>query len=314
MPMFDTPAESSPVNLDFEGHEEGAGQEQQQAEEQQQEMQNQSLEGQQTEETPAQEETPPQEDTGELILGKYKSVDELINAHEHLQKRLGEMRNELGNLRKQQPQFLQQAQQMVQQVAHEQGWTDAQWQQFNERFYEDFNRDPGRTIVQLAQDIAQQIIAKELTPLKAQIELQQQERTRSYALQSELDFMQSAKDQEGKPLFPDVDKLRPEIEAVLKENPGLADIVVQQAGARAMGRADGFGVLELLYKTVMADTLMKYGTKAYFNGLQAGAKQAQAKTTVALPGQSAKQQQTELSPEEEILNGIFAHRKGGLFI
>ena len=58
----------------------------------------------------AEEQAPEKGDA--LILGKYKSVDDLVKAHEALQKRLGDMRNELGNLRRQQQPQQEQRRQM----------------------------------------------------------------------------------------------------------------------------------------------------------------------------------------------------------
>lgn len=310
MPMFDTLTPSSPVDLDFENQEQGHEDVVQAEPEQQQELVEQQEEVPNETDSP-QDDAPPAEDTGELILGKYRSTAELIKAHENLQKRLGEMGRELGDLRKQTP--MEQAQQALQQKAQDEGWTDEQWTQYNERFWDEFNRSPGKAVAQLAADIAQQIVKQEVSPIAQQFEVQRAEKTRTTALQNEFALFETAFDEAGRPLYPDADKLRPAMESKLKENPMLADIVVQQAQARAKGADIGYDILEMLYKSAKADTLTNLRNQAYSNGLQQGVKQAQNKTVGALPKANAKTQTSEPSPEDEIVNGIFTHRKGALF-
>jgi hypothetical protein len=243
-----------------------------------------------------------------LILGKYKTTDELIKAHEALQKRLGDMRNELGNLRKQQPQ--QEPQQAEEQQTEGQ-WTDEQWQDFDRHMSEQYQKHGWKAIWELAVDAARQAV----TPLQEVINNQQLTSEQSRAIDSELSLL-NAVDEDGNPIFPDAEELTADIENFLDKHPYFNDLLFNQYQNRKEGKLDEYdmGVLEVLYKAVKAEKVESLGKQAYAKGLQQGAAQMQAKAGAQMQKPGAKNTNTEPSPEEQIVNDIFAHKRGGFFV
>ena len=255
------------------------------------------------------EEQAPDKGNAELILGKYKTTEELAKAHEALQKRLGELRNELGNLRKQQPQ-------QVQETKHETktedgGWTDSQWQNFNNYMNEQYQQQGWKAVWELAVDAARQAV----TPLQEVVNSQQLSSEQSKAVNSELSLLNMV-DDDGNPLFPDAEAMMDDIEEFLGKHTYFNDLLFNQYKERKAGKLGEYdmGVLEVLYKAVKAEKVENLGKQAYNNGLQQGIQQARAKTGAQIQKPGTKQTNTEPTPEEQIVNEIFAHKKGGFFI
>jgi hypothetical protein len=313
MGMFDTPSGTSPVDLDFEkqGNEvqgadnaQGDAQQQAQAEGQAQAQAQQAQDGQVAPEQGNAEE--------QLILGKYKSVDDLVKAHEALQKRLGDMRNELGNLRKasqsrQQPQ-VQQGQQNTEQP---QGWTEQQWQQFDQHMEQAYRQNGWKAVWDLVVDAVQQAV----NPIYGHFQSQEQASVREQIIDSELSLLLDAVDESGQPVFPDATALQEQIDDFLERHPNFLNLLAQQGFQRAQGQLNEghLGALEILYNAVKAEAATAIGKQAFNNGLQQGTQQAMAKMGAAIPKAGAKQQNTAASQEEQVINEIFAHKKGGFF-
>lgn len=249
----------------------------------------------------------PPEDGNGLILGKYKSQEDLIRAHEALQRRFGDMRNELGQLRQQYPT----GQQPKPQQNEPPQWTEEQWKQFDRQFQQDFVRNPGQAVFNLVNSVLQQAVNPIQETIMSQFETQQRES----AIVSELGMMVSAINDAGELLFPGVEDLAAQIDGFLEQNPYLLDVIAQQGMDRAQGQMDesAMGVLEVIYKAVQAENALNAGKQAYQNGLQQGQKSVQAKGQARLPNAGAKKTGGTKTPEEQIVAEIFAHQKGGYF-
>ena len=303
--MFDTSDDTAPVtqdDFDFEG----AGNAAEGAEAKEPDAQQQAQGAEDGNKAP--------EDEGnakeELILGKYKTTEDLAKAHESLQKRLGDMRNELGNLRKQAAQPQEQEGQQQQQSS-DSGWDDKQWDDFDKHMSEQYSKRGWRAIWELAVDAARQTV----TPLQEVINSEQLTKAQTEAVDSELSLL-GAVDEEGNAVFPDAGELIHDMEAFLDRHPYFIDLLVSQHQNRRAGKLPDTdtGVLEVLYKAVKADKVEGLGRQAYAKGVQQGAAQAQAKAGAGMQKPGAKQTNTEPSPEEQIVNDIFAHKRGGFFI
>lgn len=302
--MFDTSEETAPVTEEFFDFE-GTGNAAEGAETQEPEEQQQAEDGNQAPENKG-------DAKEELILGKYKTTEDLAKAHESLQKRLGDMRNELGHLRKQaQPQEQEGQQQDGQQQLSDSGWDDKQWDDFDRHMSEQYSKRGWRAIWDLAVDAARQTV----TPLQDVINSEQLTKAQTEAIDSELSIL-NAVDEEGNAIFPDAGELIHDMEAFLDSHPYFIDLLVNQHQSRRAGKMPDTdtGVLEVLYKAVKADKVEGLGKQAYAKGVQQGAAQTQAKVGAGLQKPGTKQTNTELSPEEQIVNDIFAHKRGGFFI
>lgn len=302
MPLFDTPGTVSPVNLDFESQQ--PGHETEGAETTTDETKKQEEPGLGTDAETTEEETAAEE----LLLGKYKTVDDLAKAHESLQKRLGEMRNELGNLRQQaQP---QQAETGT--AAEIPAWTDAEWQQYGMQFQQEFTRNPGKAVFDLATEIAIEAVK----PIYDMLQSQQTRSAADNAVNDELSFMLSAVGEDGQPVFPGSASLVGDIEDILANHSYLRDALVAQGMRRTageIGRTET-GALETLYKLAKADKAATLGKEAYSRGLRQGQTSAQAKTSAALPKAGVKTQAPAITPEEAVVQELFGHKKSGFFI
>lgn len=251
---------------------------------------------------------PPEDGNGDLILGKYKTQEEFQRAHEALLTRLGQMRNELGQLR----QLSTAGQMQPQQQANEPSqWTDEQWRQFDRQFQQEFIKNPGRAVFNLVTGVINQVVNPIQEAIMSQVQSQEQEA----AIINELGMMLNAIDESGQLLFPGVEEMAPQIDNYLERHPYLLDLIANQGMARTQGQIDDttMGVLEVIYNAVKAEAAVNAGKQAYQNGLQQGQKSAQIKNQARLPSAGAKQRSGEVSPEEQIVNEIFAHKKGGFF-
>jgi len=306
MGMFDTPENASP-NLDFENQD---GNEVNGADNQSgtnvDTGRNPDIEQADQGQNQDEQKTPPDEGDGQqLILGKYKTQEDLIRAHESLQKRLGGMRNELGQLRTQVPQ-----QQQAQGSSDSQEWTPEQWQKFNNQFKQEFLANPGQAVCDLVVDLMQQAIA----PIQETFQQQNISQQNEAALTNELSLLFSVDDDSGQYVFPEIEQMTDQIEAFLTDHPYMLDMIIQQNAARASGQFDegNMGVLDVIYRAVKAEAADAAGKQAYQNGLQQGARSVQTKTNVAL-GSPGARSQSSATPEEQIVSEIFAHKKGGFF-
>lgn len=309
MGMFDTPEGTSPVDLDFEKQ----GNEGQGADNAQPDAQAQGQTGE-AQATPEGQPAPEQGNADEKpILGKYKTVDELTKAHEALQKRLGEMRNELGNLRKAPQQGAQQPQndQGQQNTEQPRQWTDQNWQQYDQHMEQQFKQHGWKAVWDMVVDAVHQGV----NPIYGHFQGQEQASAKEQAIDSELGLLLDAADENGQPLFPDAENLKEQIDSFLERHPYFLDLLAQQGTQRKSGQMDpnNPGALEILYNAVKAEAATAIGKQAFNNGLQQGTQQAMAKMGAAIPKAGAKQQNAGASPEEQLVNEIFAHKKGGFF-
>ncbi|KJS23142.1 MAG: hypothetical protein VR72_02965 [Clostridiaceae bacterium BRH_c20a] len=321
MGMFENSAASP--DLDFERQMQ-EGQEGQGADNQQQQgtegQQGQQLDGQQgQQQNNAQE--PPEGQQGEgqeqLILGKFKSQDDLVKAYQAAEKRMGQMRNEMGQLRSQ-PQHAQQQQtqgqqgQQAQQQDQEIQWTPEQWQAFNQNFQQEFTKNPGQAIWQMVNDAITQVV----NPLYQTVQGQQQQQMKSMMVNNEMDLLLTALNEQGQPLYPDALNYSNEIADYMAKHPYLEDMLFQQAQTRQAGQIDekNMGVLEVIYRAAKSEAAESMAKTAFQNGVQQGTMQRQVKNTAQMQQPGARQQNNTSSPEEQILNEIFAHKKGGFFI
>lgn len=323
MGMFDN-SPASP-DLDFEKQmqegQEGQGADGQQQQQGSEGQQGQQLDGQQSQQQQNAQQ-PPEGQQGQgqeqLILGKFKSQDDLVKAYQAAEKRLGQMRNEMGQLRVQPQQQSQQQQvqgqqgQQSQQQEQEVQWTPEQWQAFNQHFNQEFTKNPGQAIWQLVNDAVSQVV----NPLYQTVQGQQQQQMRSTMVNTEMDLLLTALDEQGQPLYPDALNYSNEIADYLSKHPYLEDMLFQQAQARQAGQIDekSMGVLEVIYRAAKSEAAESMAKTAFQNGIQQGTMQRQAKNTAQIQQPVAKQQNNTGSPEEQIVNEIFAHKKGGFFI
>jgi hypothetical protein len=250
-----------------------------------------------------------QQQEEQLILGKFKSQEDLARAYQEAQSRLGQMGNELGQLRQQvQPQQPQQQQEPQQEEAE---WTEEDWQNYDNQFMQEFAQNPGQTVYGLVTDLMEQYLA----PIYEHFQAQEQEQVASQAIENELSLLLTATDETGQPLFPGCEEMAEQIDEYLEKYPQFLEGIAQQGMRRSSGEIqDGdYGLLDVLYRAVKAGTTEALGQQAYQTGLQQGAQQAQMKTKAGLPKAGAKNANPNPTPEEEVINGIMSFRKGGMF-
>jgi hypothetical protein len=250
-----------------------------------------------------------QQQEEQLILGKFKSQEDLARAYQEAQSRLGQMGNELGQLRQQvQPQQPQQQQEPQQEEAE---WTEEDWQNYDNQFMQEFAQNPGQTVYGLVTDLMEQYLA----PIYEHFQAQEQEQVASQAIENELSLLLTATDETGQPLFPGCEEMADQIDEYLEKYPQFLEGIAQQGMRRSSGEIqDGdYGLLDVLYRAVKAGTTEALGQQAYQTGLQQGAQQAQMKTKAGLPKAGAKNANPNPTPEEEVINGIMSFRKGGMF-
>ena len=246
-----------------------------------------------------------QQQEEQLILGKFKSQEDLARAHQEAQSRLGQMGNELGQLRQQaqaQPQ-----QQQQEQAEQEDDWTEEDWQNYDNQFMQEFAQNPGQTVYGLVTDLMEQY----LSPIYDHFQAQEHEQ----AIENELSLLLTATDETGQPLFPGCEEMADQIDEYLEKYPQFLEGIAQQGMRRSSGEIqDGdYGLLDVLYRAVKAGTTEALGQQAYQTGLQQGAQQARAKAGAGLPKAGAKNTNPNPTPEEEIVNGIMSFKKGGMF-
>jgi hypothetical protein len=246
-----------------------------------------------------------QQQEEQLILGKFKSQEDLARAYQEAQSRLGQMGNELGQLRQQaqaQPQ-----QQQQEQAEQEDDWTEEDWQNYDNQFMQEFAQNPGQTVYGLVTDLMEQY----LSPIYDHFQAQEHEQ----AIENELSLLLTATDETGQPLFPGCEEMADQIDEYLEKYPQFLEGIAQQGMRRSSGEIqDGdYGLLDVLYRAVKAGTTEALGQQAYQTGLQQGAQQAQMKTKAGLPKAGAKNANPNPTPEEEVINGIMSFKKGGMF-
>ncbi|MGE5423391.1 MAG: hypothetical protein ACM3QW_09010 [Ignavibacteriales bacterium] len=249
---------------------------------------------------------PPEDGNGDLILGKYRTQDDLIRAHQDLQRRFGQQSNELGSLRKQQPSN-QPAEPQDEGRAQ---WSPEQWQKFDQDFKTAFVQNPGKAVFDLVNDVIQQAVNPIQEAINSNVQTQEQEN----AIVSELGMMINAVDDSGQLLFPGAGEMTDQIDAFLDQHPYFLELLANQGFERSNGQLEEgkMGVLEVIYKAVQADAAINAGKQAFQNGLQQGQRSAQAKNKAKLPGPGAKNT-GDGTPESQIVSEIFAHKKGGYF-
>ena len=164
--------------------------------------------------------------------------------------------------------------------------------------------------MELAVDAARQAV----TPLQEVINSQQLTYEQSMAIDSELSLL-NAVDEDGNPIFPDAGELATDIENFLDKHPYFNDLLFNQYQNRKEGKLGEFdmGVLEVLYKAVKAEKVETLGRQAYSQGLQQGMNRHGPR-----PGPRYKNPAQKIkhgaSPEEQIINEIFAHKEGAFLL
>ncbi len=244
-----------------------------------------------------------QQQEEQLILGKFKSQEDLARAYQEAQQRMGQMGNELGQLRQQ----VQPQQQQQEQAEQEDDWTEEDWQNYDNQFMQEFAQNPGQTVYGLVTDLMEQY----LSPIYDHFQAQEHEQ----AIENELSLLLTATDETGQPLFPGCEEMADQIDEYLEKYPQFLEGIAQQGMRRSSGEIqDGdYGLLDVLYRAVKAGTTEALGQQAYQTGLQQGAQQAQMKTKAGLPKAGAKNANPNPTPEEEVINGIMSFKKGGMF-
>ena len=244
-----------------------------------------------------------QQQEEQLILGKFKSQEDLARAYQEAQQRMGQMGNELGQLRQQ----VQPQQQQQEQAEQEDDWTEEDWQNYDNQFMQEFAQNPGQTVYGLVTDLMEQY----LSPIYDHFQAQEHEQ----AIENELSLLLTATDETGQPLFPGCEEMADQIDEYLEKYPQFLEGIAQQGMRRSSGEIqDGdYGLLDVLYRAVKAGTTEALGQQAYQTGLQQGAQQAQMKTKAGLPKAGAKNANPNPTPEEEGINGIMSFKKGGMF-
>jgi hypothetical protein len=301
MGLFDNPEQPSPE----EEFTDDTGQEVEGAETQEGEQEGNRQPGEQA----GNEGEGNQQQEEQLILGKFKSQEDLARAYQEAQSRLGQMGNELGQLRQQvQPQQPQQQQEPQQEEAE---WTEEDWQNYDNQFMQEFAQNPGQTVYGLVTDLMEQYLA----PIYEHFQAQEQEQVASQAIENELSLLLTATDETGQPLFPGCEEMADQIDEYLEKYPQFLEGIVQQGIRRSQGQMQNgdYGLLDVLYRAVKAGTTEALGQQAYQTGLQQGAQQAQMKTKAGLPKAGAKNANPNPTPEEEVINGIMSFKKGGMF-
>jgi hypothetical protein len=250
-----------------------------------------------------------QQQEEQLILGKFKSQEDLARAYQEAQSRLGQMGNELGQLRQQVQ--LQQPQQQQEPQQEEAEWTEEDWQNYDNQFMQEFAQNPGQTVYGLVTDLMEQYLA----PIYEHFQAQEQEQVASQAIENELSLLLTATDETGQPLFPGCEEMAEQIDEYLEKYPQFLEGIAQQGMRRSQGQMQNgdYGLLDVLYRAVKAGTTEALGQQAYQTGLQQGAQQAQMKTKAGLPKAGAKNANPNPTPEEEVINGIMSFKKGGMF-
>lgn len=244
-----------------------------------------------------------QQQEEQLILGKFKSQEDLARAYQEAQQRMGQMGNELGQLRQQ----VQPQQQQQEQAEQEDDWTEEDWQNYDNQFMQEFAQNPGQTVYGLVTDLMEQY----LSPIYDHFQAQEHEQ----AIENELSLLLTATDETGQPLFPGCEEMADQIDEYLEKYPQFLEGIAQQGMRRSSGEIqDGdYGLLDVLYRAVKAGTTEALGQQAYQTGLQQGAQQARAKAGAGLPKAGAKNANPNPTPEEEVINGIMSFKKGGMF-
>ena len=244
-----------------------------------------------------------QQQEEQLILGKFKSQEDLARAYQEAQQRMGQMGNELGQLRQQ----VQPQQQQQEQAEQEDDWTEEDWQNYDNQFMQEFAQNPGQTVYGLVTYLMEQY----LSPIYDHFQAQEHEQ----AIENELSLLLTATDETGQPLFPGCEEMADQIDEYLEKYPQFLEGIAQQGMRRSSGEIqDGdYGLLDVLYRAVKAGTTEALGQQAYQTGLQQGAQQAQMKTKAGLPKAGAKNANPNPTPEEEVINGIMSFKKGGMF-
>lgn len=243
----------------------------------------------------------------QLILGKFKSQDDLAKAYQEAQSRLGQLGNELGQLRQQ----VQVQQPEPAEPEQPKEWTDEEWQAYDNQFMSDFAANPGRAVV----NVVSQLLDQHLAPIYQRFEAQQTEQARNETIEAEFTSMVNAVGADGNPLYPDIEEMADKLDEYLEAHPELLDVVFTQGTNRAKGGVkDGdYGILDVLYRSVKASMTEQLGQQAYQNGLQQGMEQTLQKITAGLPKPGAKNTQQTLTPEDAIISEMMAFKKGDMF-
>ncbi|MBT9169577.1 MAG: hypothetical protein DDT19_02939 [Syntrophomonadaceae bacterium] len=243
----------------------------------------------------------------ELILGKFKTMDDVLKAYQELEKRAGRLSNEVGQLRKNQPQVEQP--QPVKEQKEPRVWDEANWKQFDQHMDEQYAKHGWKAVWEMVNDAVRQGIG----PLNERFQSQAEATAKEQAFNAEIEYMLTAVDEEGQPLFPEAEGLADQMDRFLARHPYFHDLLVRQGEQRMQGKLDSPGALEILYDAVKAESAIQASKDAYKTGRQQGSQQILNKMGAALPRAGAKQQTKTVSPEEQVINEIFAHKKGSTF-
>lgn len=271
MSLFENSTDSAPVedfeNLEGQAQDGGA------------EVPEEPTEEPEAPETEEEPEEQPDEEPGQLFAGKFKTPQDMETAYVNLQKKMGEMGNHIAQLRRQSPQ------------PQGQGPSPQQVEEYNTRFWDDFQRSPLETLANVMQTMIQQQVSPMIQPLQ------------SVAAEKHIDRavtgMSDITDADGVQIYPDAAELAPLIKQTLLENEHLWSAP---------------NALDIVYSIAKGKGAMEAVNHARQAGLDEGYKNAAVKKMGSVTGTKAKSKTTpKLSPEDAVLADIMSVRRGGLF-
>ncbi len=248
-----------------------------------------------------------QGDAEEKTYGKFTSLEALLKGYREIEKKAGRLGNELGQLRNAKEQAVQQPQ------ANETAkWDDNTWKQFDQHMEAQYQQRGWRAVWEMVADAVNQGV----NPINERFQGQEAAEARNASIENEVELLFTAVDEDGSRLFPDAESLVEQMDTFLERHPYFLDLIAQQGQNKALGTLDPNdpGALEILYNAVRAEAAGAVGKNAYQTGLRQGIEQVHAKYGAALPKSGAKEQKGSLSAEEQVLQEIFAHKKGGFFV
>lgn len=231
--------------------------------------------------------------TAGLLAGKYPDAKALEKAYLEAQKELGRLRNEIGALRAAQAPALipglgnpapgQMLPQQMSQLPQQPQAPQVDWQKAEETFFEQWNKNPLLTTLQLAHAIAEQQTA----PLRQEVQRMRDEAAVARLLSQREDL---------RPLEPAARKIMDAIPAL-----------------RAYGEAG--------WQMAFAMARGQYADAAMAQAREAGASEAEAAVAAkltggAVAGGAKRQEQKPPSYADEVIRGVreaWKERGGGIF-
>lgn len=235
---------------------------------------------------PGQGQQPGQGQPAQLILGKFKTHADLEAGYRNLEANYTRLAQERMILLRGQPQGQSQGQQVP---AHQQGQPQQpDYGAMDQVLATEWQQSPAKAIA----NFVKQAIQNEVKPLLDQSLQPIQQRQEHAEWRGQVDAMiANPKD------YPGFTELAPQIEQILRQDPYL----IKAPGGR------GIQMAYFMARGMTAGQAMQAAEEA---GRQAAYQGIQQKTGAQVEGGGARQQ-TAKSPEEQLLDSIFAPTKGG---